>query len=185
MQVEKKDFLKIPNLISLSRIVLLAPFLGFFYAENFALTFASMILIFLSDVLDGWSSRKFNQITELGKVLDPIADKIVIGIGMIVILLKANAPLWPVYVLIGRDVFILFFGIILSKRTEEVPASNIFGKLTSFFFGLAGMAFVALIFFPSEFLKKASYALYYAAFTFTVASSISYFIKGMRLWKGR
>ena len=75
---KKKDLLTIPNLLSLTRIIL-TPFIVYFWLHQF-LKITGILLVFCltSDFFDGLIARKFNQISNLGKVLDPIADKIFI-----------------------------------------------------------------------------------------------------------
>ena len=69
----------VPNLLSVLRILVIGPFVYFFLHDN--LLWAVLMLAFsgLSDMFDGMIARKFNQITELGKMLDPLADKLTQG----------------------------------------------------------------------------------------------------------
>ena len=80
-----KDYLIfIPNLISITRIILVYPILINFYNGHFFWSLSFFILASLSDALDGYLARTFNWQTELGKILDPIADKFLL-IGMVLI----------------------------------------------------------------------------------------------------
>ena len=72
----KGQIFKIPNLITLFRILIIIPYIIFFLHDNYILAVFMLLLSGLSDLLDGIVARKFNQITELGKVLDPVADKL-------------------------------------------------------------------------------------------------------------
>lgn len=76
-----------PNLVTYSRIILVVIFLGLYIAagpwgaRNYAMRWAAAILFIIAastDKLDGWMARKYNQVTELGKLMDPIADKLLI-----------------------------------------------------------------------------------------------------------
>jgi len=178
-----KDFFKIPNLLSFSRVVLMGPFIYFFFQNYFIPTIIVMILIVLTDILDGWSSRKLNQVTELGKLIDPVADKICLGIGLTVILMKAQITLVPVFVLIGRDILILIFGSLMMKKVKDIPMSNIFGKLTSLTLSITGILFFIYSFIPEKSLYMVSYSFYGLGSVFIVLSSISYFMKALRVLK--
>lgn len=185
MKISASDFLKIPNLLSLSRIFLLIPFFIFFRQNDFFLTLAFILLIILTDYLDGWTSRLFNQVTELGKILDPLADKICLGAGLFIILTKAQIFLWPLYLLILRDLVIIAVSALIAKKLNEVPASNIFGKLTSLLLSLTGVLFFILPFYPAQPLEKVAVVLYYASTGFIFISFASYALKAYRLLKKR
>ena len=75
----------IPNLISIIRILLVYPILINFYDGHFFWSLSFFMLASFSDALDGYLARTFNWQTELGKILDPIADKVLL-IGMVLIL---------------------------------------------------------------------------------------------------
>ena len=86
------------------------------------------ILAMLSDYADGYFARKRNEVSELGKV-DPLADKIGIGLGSIALHQAYGLPLWVVLFIIGRDVLILTGSIILVSRMPYVVPSEMPGKM--------------------------------------------------------
>jgi CDP-diacylglycerol--glycerol-3-phosphate 3-phosphatidyltransferase len=91
-----------------------------------------VFLIFIgliSDALDGFFARKLNQITELGKVLDPLADKINIGAVVLVLIFEYNFPFWLAIAIIVRDIIIVIGSVILSKHIQAIPPSNFLGKI--------------------------------------------------------
>lgn len=184
--IKVQDFVKIPNLLSLSRVILMIPFVIFFYRNDLIITLIIMILIVATDLMDGYVSRKLNQITDLGKVIDPVADKICLGIGMFVILIKANVFIWPIIFLICRDIVIMIFGVIIAKKQNEIPSSNIFGKLTSLSLSITGILFFTFGFFPDCSLGlKIAYGLYFVAIGLLFLSSISYLLKVIRFFKSK
>lgn len=94
-----------------------------------------IVMIWLSDLLDGYVARKLNQVSELGKIIDPLADKIcVISIG-IILLIQNIIPLWFVLVIVLRDILIFSGGIYLKYSKKIVPASNWIGKISVFIIG--------------------------------------------------
>lgn len=82
----------------------------------------------LTDKLDGMVARKSGTVTEWGKILDPLADKIGVASIAVVLLLLGDAPLWFVLVLLGRDVLILAGGLFLSWKRGVILPSNEAGK---------------------------------------------------------
>ena len=110
----RKEIFYIPNLLSFLRILLIIP-IGYlliyqFEKSNTIIIFL-LILMYITDILDGYVARKFNQVTELGKTIDPIADKIAIVFIALIIFFKGLIPTWFFLMIIIRDVLILSFGI--------------------------------------------------------------------------
>ena len=103
-----KDYLIfIPNLISITRIILVYPILINFYNGHFFWSLSFFILASFSDALDGYLARTFNWQTELGKILDPIADKFLL-IGMVLIFwIEQIIPDYVILILILRELIIL------------------------------------------------------------------------------
>jgi CDP-diacylglycerol--glycerol-3-phosphate 3-phosphatidyltransferase len=99
------------------------------------LGFIFIILIWLSDLLDGYTARKRNEISELGKIIDPLADKIAIAGIVLVLLFKEIVPFWFVIIVIFRDLLILTFALYLKYRKNIVLQSDLTGKLTVFVIG--------------------------------------------------
>lgn len=129
-----KDFLTIPNLLSMLRIVLIAPFVFFFLKENYIAAAIALIISGLSDALDGFIARTFNQVTELGKVLDPIADKLTLISIMVCVTIFSPIVLPVMVVLIFKDMAMLTGGSLIIKRGITPPASKWYGKVSTFMF---------------------------------------------------
>jgi cardiolipin synthase len=134
MVIRKKDFLLAPNLLGILRILLL-PFIFYFLAQDtrsglYIAVFLIALAVF-SDVLDGHLARKLNQITDLGKLLDPLADKLGLGIFVIFIIFHRGFPVWAACLLFFKDFLTLVGAILLVKRKDMFPMSNNWGKLNS------------------------------------------------------
>ena len=82
MKVTLKEAFNIPNMLGYFRLLLIPVFAMLYLKEQYLQAGLVAVLSGLSDVLDGWVARKFNQITELGKVLDPMADKLTQGVAV-------------------------------------------------------------------------------------------------------
>ena len=102
----------LPNVLTISRIVLLAPLLIMIYLPNDQLNFISVILfilIALTDFFDGFFARRQNITSEFGKMLDPIADKLLVVGVLIVLMIKGtieDLSILPALLIIFREIFI-------------------------------------------------------------------------------
>jgi CDP-diacylglycerol--glycerol-3-phosphate 3-phosphatidyltransferase len=172
-------FWTIPNLLSIFRILLIGPIIFLLLQDNRLCLNIALVLIFLgvlSDFLDGKIARKFNQISEVGKILDPVADKLAVGAVIIVLVFHRDFPIWAAALIIGRDVLILIAGLLWATRYKFVVPSNILGKWTVFFVSLMIIAYIIHI--PE--LEK---ILTIVAAFFVILSGIVYlirFIKGVK-----
>lgn len=121
--------LNLPNILSLARVALL-PFivLCLKYNQN-RLLLALMFLAVLTDYLDGFYARRLGQVTDSGKILDPLADKICVITMVIALWLWRGFPLWAVILIVGRDLMIVLGALFLMKKRKIVPVSNWPGKI--------------------------------------------------------
>ncbi|HHU82650.1 MAG TPA: CDP-alcohol phosphatidyltransferase family protein [Firmicutes bacterium] len=89
----------------------------------------------LTDVLDGWVARKRGEITELGKILDPVADKLVLGFSLAGLIYRYNLPLWVGLVYLVKETAQLLGGLFIFRRQRITLPSNLWGKAgTTLFF---------------------------------------------------
>lgn len=126
----------VSNILSLSRIVIVIPIIYFLDLGNTnprhnLTALALMIIGGLTDTFDGQLARKMNQITNFGKVVDPIADKI----GMAAILLflafsRDDFPVWFLIVALVRDILIFSAGLYIKNKYAFLFTSNMLGKIT-------------------------------------------------------
>ncbi|NPA53414.1 MAG: CDP-diacylglycerol--glycerol-3-phosphate 3-phosphatidyltransferase [Aquificae bacterium] len=135
----------------------------------------------ITDALDGYVARKFNQVTTLGKILDPIADKALLISSFIFIYnsdLNVKFPFWFVVLVISRDVYILVGAAIiyLIKGHLDVKPS-IFGKMTTFF-QILTVVFVLLANIVNIPETLIMYLIYITTF-FTIISAITYTYEGI------
>lgn len=128
-----KELIQLPNLLSLSRI-LLTPIIGYFLAlgDNQS-TLICVVLLFvagITDGLDGYLARKMNKISQLGIMLDPLADKIFAAFLVILLILYRDFPLWLALVIVGRDLVIIIAGALIFRGQKLAVPSNLTGKYT-------------------------------------------------------
>ena len=136
--------LTIPNLLTSLRLVMLIPIFYALVHENRTEAFIWMIVSIVTDNLDGFIARKFNQMSDLGRILDPAVDKIcIVSVSTFLALTAAyDFPLW-FFLFIGiREILVLIGGSILVRKTKIVPQSRRPGKLSAFFTGLAILLYI-------------------------------------------
>ncbi|MBP8082161.1 MAG: CDP-diacylglycerol--glycerol-3-phosphate 3-phosphatidyltransferase [Spirochaetes bacterium] len=126
----------IPNLISLLRIFLMPLFLYLIFQPERSMKFAALIVFSiasLTDFFDGWSARKLKQESELGKFLDPLADKVlVISTLVAFLMIDYLIPLWMIIIIIGRDILVTVMRYIAVKKGMSIRTSR-FGKIKTAF----------------------------------------------------
>jgi CDP-diacylglycerol--glycerol-3-phosphate 3-phosphatidyltransferase len=101
------------------------------------------ILCYITDILDGWLARKLDEITEVGKIIDPLADKIFVGVITSILVIQDRLPLWFVAGILLRDAVIILVGLYITKRTGFVLPSNYPGKAAVFCIVLTMVCVVA------------------------------------------
>lgn len=164
------------NLLSLVRLFLVIPIL--IYASNIEkyriLLLSIMAFGIITDILDGYLARKFNEVTEFGKIIDPLADKVCIIAFVIQLFLTGTIPLYYFLIIVLRDVIIFTGGILVSKKINKVLPSNMLGKITVLSIGFYLIAIVAG-------LDKQTfwyYLLLYLSILLSFVSVIGYGIRG-------
>lgn len=133
----------IPNILSMLRIVLIIPLVVFFINKNYVAAISCVVLSGLSDMFDGMIARRFNQITKLGKILDPIADKLTLVAVIVCIGILIPKVGILVLILVSKDVLMLLGGAYLIHRSITPPAAKWYGKLATVVFYLSVTTIVA------------------------------------------
>ena len=173
-----KDVFNIPNLISLFRLSLAYPM--YYYLDKIqsddiyrSVIIGLILIAFISDILDGLIARKLNIITETGKIVDPLADKVLMIIIVFKLFLLNEIP--PIYfwIIIGRDLLIFSGGIFVTKKIGQVLPSNLLGKLTVLFIGFFILATVIGINSYNIFYR----ILFYVSIILSFASVIGYALR--------
>lgn len=120
------------NMLSFLRMLLVIPFamlLENAYANQLLLGAICMIA-YATDLLDGWIARKFEGETKLGRIIDPLADKVYIIVAVVMMVIFEMLPLWFVAIVVLRDLVIFAGGMHLKQRTGILVQSNWLGKAT-------------------------------------------------------
>jgi len=122
----------IPNLISAIRLLLVPVFGALIFHGRDGWALIVLAIAGLSDWLDGVLARKLNQISRLGQLLDPAADRLFILVTLIGLVWRGVVPLWLAIVLVSRDVLMLFVFAVLGRYGYAPPQVNFVGKSATF-----------------------------------------------------
>ncbi len=127
---KKEQILTIPNLLSLFRLILI-PFIIWTYCglKNYYLAIALLAISGLSDVADGKIARRFDMVSDFGKILDPIADKLTLGTMIICLTIKYSWMLGLVILFAVKEIIVSVMGIVIVKVKDEVNSAKWYGKL--------------------------------------------------------
>ena len=127
-----KYFIFVPNLLSIIRIFLVYPILNNIYLGNFYTGIIIFVIAAITDALDGFLARKMDWHTNLGKILDPVADKLLLSGTVFLLWLNNFIPFYIFIIFISRDLAILIGAAIQMSLIESVtPSPNLLGKLTT------------------------------------------------------
>lgn len=98
----------IPNLITILRIILVAPIVWSILHQYYLAAFILFLCAGLSDAIDGFIAKRFGWVSHIGAIMDPLADKLLLIAAYLALAELDLVPLWLVYIIIGRDLVILF-----------------------------------------------------------------------------
>lgn len=149
------DLFTVPNLITYVRFILIIPFAYFFLKEEYISSAICIGLSGLSDCFDGLAARKLNQVTSLGKILDPIADKVTLLVVVVCMVIFVPVVLPVLIILLLKDVLMLLGGTDLINKGITPPAAKWYGKVGTVVFYIS----VCIIVFLKAFLNYENFAL--------------------------
>ena len=126
-----EPFLNLPNSLTLSRILLIPVFVFLFSTPTAERSVAAALIFLiaaLTDLLDGYLARRRGQITNLGKLLDPVADKLLVASGLILLVQYQRIEVWLVIVMIARELAVTGARTVAAKEGFILPADSM-GKV--------------------------------------------------------
>ncbi len=123
--------MNIPNILTICRFILIPFFFWAYKAENFLLAAILFFVAGVTDVLDGWIARRFNMTTDLGKIIDPLADKLMQMCAVVLLAWEFPQLLWLLAVLCAKEVLQIIGGFKLIKDKKEIMPSKWYGKLNT------------------------------------------------------
>ncbi|MBQ9939096.1 MAG: CDP-alcohol phosphatidyltransferase family protein [Oscillospiraceae bacterium] len=170
--------LNVPNILSVIRLLLIPLFMGLYLTADdqdpAQYRWAAAVLLFsgLTDIADGVIARKFNLITPLGKILDPVADKFTQAAVCLCLTLRYNILLFILIFFIVKELTMLCAGAFLIKKSPQTPltGSRWFGKLSTFIFHVFTLYIICM----PNLEEKTVFIMLLIAAGFTLFSFIMY-----------
>ena len=177
--------MNLPNKLTTFRVILIPFFVFFMLAPNMTginhyIAAAIFIVASLTDLLDGKIARKYNLVTNFGKFMDPLADKLLVCSAMICLIQTGQLAAWIVVIIIAREFNISGFRLIASDNGVVIAASY-WGKFKTTFQML--MVIVLILNVQMPFFQILGKILTYAALILTVVSLIDYIVKNKDVLK--
>ncbi len=175
--------MNLPNKLTIFRVVMI-PFFVFFLLTDYAgetskwIALAIFIIASLTDLLDGKIARKYNLVTNFGKFMDPLADKLLVCAALICLVDMGKLASWMVIVIISREFIISGFRLIASDNGVVIAASY-WGKFKTTF----QMVMICLMIADIETISLLTAAVMWAALILTVVSLIDYLVKNKDVMK--
>ena len=126
---KENKFLTVPNVLSLFRIALI-PVIVWLYAISGNMVWSGVVLIVsgLTDIADGWIARHYNMVSEVGKALDPIADKLTQGAVLLCMIFRYPLLVFPFILLLAKEAFVGVTGLLLIQKSGAVYGAEWHGK---------------------------------------------------------
>ena len=136
--------LTIPNVLSVVRLLCIPLFVWLLFArDNRAAAAALLAVLGATDWVDGYIARHFNQVSTLGKVLDPVADRLLLGVGVVCILIDGSVPEWVAGATIVREGLVTIATLVLAAMGARRIDVTWFGKAGTFGMMVAFPLFLA------------------------------------------
>lgn len=120
----------IPNILSIIRICLVFVFIALFFSDKVIAALVIFLVAGATDVIDGYLARRYNWITNLGKILDPVADKLMQCTVLVCLCIGKYIPIWFAAVFFLKELCTLLMGFIVIKRRSVTVVSKWYGKFT-------------------------------------------------------
>lgn len=176
--------MNLPNKLTLFRVILI-PFFLLFLLTDLAggysrwIALGIFVVASLTDLLDGKIARKYHLVTNFGKFMDPLADKLLVSSAMIAFVELGQMPAWVVIIIISREFAISGFRLIAADN-HVVIAASWWGKFKT----ATQMIMVILMIVNIEQLALVTEIVMWIALALTLISMIDYFIKNREVMKG-
>lgn len=140
--MKNKKIFTLSNIISFFRLLIAVPIYYYISINHNMIAIVFIIFAVLTDTLDGYFARKWNQITTLGKIIDPLADKTCTIAGFLALSIFQDLPVWITIIIIVRDLIIMIASAVIIGSKKLVLSSNIPGKITVLIITLMGIIYL-------------------------------------------
>jgi len=174
-----KDVLRQPNTLTLVRIFAIPVIVMLLLFPNRVCAFLGALVFSIAaitDYLDGYYARRFSLVSNLGKIIDPLADKLLISSSLIMLVSHGWVPAWMACIIIGRDLAVTGLRTIIADSGEDVSASWLGKYKTGFQIAAIIPLLIHFEYFTINF-SEIGHVMLWGALIFTVWSGIDYFLK--------
>ncbi|GJL65982.1 MAG: CDP-diacylglycerol--glycerol-3-phosphate 3-phosphatidyltransferase [Nitrospirales bacterium] len=180
----KEAYFNLPNSLTLSRILLIPVFVYLFSDPTEERTVAAAFVFAvaaLTDLLDGYVARRRGQITNLGKLLDPVADKLLVAAGLVLLVQFQRVGVWLVIAIIAREIIVTGARAVAAREGFIVAADSLGKvKVVSQISGIIALILQDVIALPLVSLHELGTWLLWAALFFAVVSGAKYIVEVLR-----
>ena len=174
--------MNLPNKLTMFRVILIPFFVVFLLVDITSvdkwIALAIFIVASLTDLLDGKIARKYNLVTNFGKIMDPLADKLLVCSALICLVALERIPAWMVIVIIAREFIISGFRLVASDNGVVIAASY-WGKFKTTF----QIIMICLMIADLEELQLLTMIVTWVAVILTVVSLVDYLVKNKDVMK--
>jgi len=174
----------IANRITFVRIFFIPVFIAVLFsniANKHWLAAFTFAVIAISDGLDGYYARSLKQVTDFGKIMDPLADKLVIIAALLTLVQVAGLPMWAALVIIGRELIVSVFRLVAVRKDIIISASAL-GKAKTVFQITAVFFWIFNIGRSVPVIDFFSWLILYVAVLLSLISAVDYFKKFRNVW---
>ena len=172
--VFSSDNLTFPNLMTLMRIILIVPFLILFLNGNYTASIVVLTVSGITDFLDGFIARTFNRTSQLGKYLDPLADKLTLFAVSFCVAMMFPKLIPFALLLAAKDVLMIIGSVILLKKSINPPGAKWYGKAATVSFYVSSLSAV-LVYLSGREMSWIITALFSVTFVLMLIAIAGYF----------
>lgn len=172
------DVWNVPNVLTMLRMLLIPVFVTLYVAGHTKLALITFIVASLTDLLDGYIARKYHLITNFGKLMDPLADKLMVCTALICQGVQGIIPWWAIVIVMVKEL-LMVFGAWFMLKNNVVVYSNMLGKVAM----CAFVAALVLSFFHAEFIALGfplDSIILYIAVALTLLALVGYTRAGIK-----
>lgn len=181
-ETQTTRYFTLANMISMLRIVLTVPAVWLFATDKWEWGLVILGICVISDWLDGFVARKTHEVSDFGKMIDPVADKVVAAGMILLMIIRMDFPLWFLIILAVRDGSVFLSKRIFYNRYGIVTGANIAGKMFILVLTVAG------VFWLLEFYLGINlYAIYILYFdvALMLVSWVAYIVQAVKMFRAK
>lgn len=176
-KIKQENNLTLPNLLTALRLVLIPFFVWKYLSGRQVAALVIFLIVQLTDLLDGMIARRFGQVTNLGKLLDPLADKLLLLSVLTCFVIDHKMPLWVFIVILTKEL-VMMVGSVYALRKKIVVQAKMLGKVATVLFA-AMVVCMLLSWSPVDAI------LMYVALAVSLAALVFYAVDGWKVLRAQ